>query len=1343
MARLSEALRPFSKATIAKATYRQNPKEVTRQFVVTFANPENVAAVESALQSASVGTVFFVDDWTSTTGVPNDRVFEPRLSTEYLYKTGNNDDYYHHAYNSRTRAWGLFSIKAPMAWEISRGSSDVAIGIVDNFTTCSPSPVTTDVSERTTANGTGNVRRIVSTITSAYTGLPVNTGNGVNKSTYPIKTGHGYSVLGAVISKSDNDPHNTPAQGPSGSAVGTCPECSGVLFPLNPPDATLLSDPCLTPSPNAIDGVRDVSLSYDFDMLDDFDLDFTNDASGKMKRLDVLNCSYVGGNGILHRRLLRNGVAIVAAAGNDWGVAPFDPAATLVMDPQASKDTKILAVGSISDGELLGSDCAPWGIPQVMAPIWKGAERFTEKFVFSPENKKFSLEKMKQRESSKRGSYMDVVAPGGNVWTLSESTGQPASQNGYSFLSGTSISTALVSGVVGMMFSINPNMGVEMDAITDLPAAGADGLDVQRRMYNIVTFTADKVEDQDRTYSFALQANDDLRRSWSQRMGFGKVNAYRAVAHSITLKGDYEYAASSTLDFSAEVINSNNIRLMHWGSRIKDGVDWPLTALRGGTAADDGIVDVVKYGGRSLPGESHNNQGVTRLTSTVAAISITVPDSSTLCIDGMLLNEGSEFTHKVIATESNATILAEGLVRNVELEGQLKIGDLVVDGNEADPALHFSRAGDVYGVVKLQQRAGFVVSDTFGSCRLRPGSHVSLEGINDLVVRNGGELVLDHASRISRTAAQEVDVNTGATMRVMAGVKTSVDVRVRVRAGSQFIIEDSAVVFLRDLVVESGGTFIVNPGAHVAFGDSVIDINGHMEIVGGTTADKRITLTTEIAENCVFDARDHARMSTRTRIRAVGSTPDWQNSSVSIQYADLKNIGVQLTNIVSEPIYNCAFSMHRDLPSYGATPQWSADSYMLEATTSIRPTDAPESYNYLAVINSSFIDSAQAIPIAAYQAPYRQSMKRYVSSGVSGTNLVRLDVTGCSFSFLHEGVVSSGSAYCTVNASAFTDMDFGVRALYGQPRVCSSTFTTVEYPATLYNADRAYHSDNMFVGSRVAVRLEDCAMQAFRNNDFDDYWKGIEVNNAVASLTSLREDVAPFELEMFGRNRFDVTDPVPFTNAPANHPNPFMRRNDPALYATDVAMLSDLSADGAGGLFLVRCGQNRFGAFTTSHVAYLHPTQLEIDFSINNCRPYAMVRTLNVGAVGAPLNVEGITDPMCGPQIDEDNCSSEIWRDGRNEIPGGESLKRRMNYAAASADSEFEQSPTVKLAINIEDSSNLRQILQSVLKDFLASDSFVVRGLIGQQTLTTCGTYIVDILRDGMLTQRVVLLVTP
>ncbi len=1336
--RLMDAVKRFSKARIAKATHRIHAKEKRQQYIVTFAEPEPVAEVERALREANIGDVVFLDDWTMVTGVPTDGVFEHRASTANLYATRADDQFYHHAYNERTRAWSLYSAKVPMAWDVTTGTSDVVVGIVDQMNTCKPSPTTTDVAERTVANSTGNVRRVVSSTTATYSGLPQNTGNGIDKSTYPVKTGHGYSVLGAMLARANNGV-TTPT--PSGSAVGTCPDCNGVVFPLNPPPTFYTDDPCNTPAPNAIDGVRDNSLTYDIDQFDDFDLDFTNDTNGTIKRLDILNCSYVGGNGELHKRLLRNGVAIVAAAGNDFGTAPFDPAATVVLHQNPALDTKILAVGSISDGEELDANCNPWKVPYVMSPVWKGAEQFTKGFVFSPGAAKFSRAATMDREMDKRNAYMDVVAPGGNVWTLYEKTGVGADSRGYTFQSGTSLSTALVSGIVGLMFSVNPDMGVAVDSITDLPATIDDGLNVQRRMYNIVTFTAKKVADLNVNYGYAVQGNDALLRSWSQRMGFGKIDAYRAVAHSIPHKGAYEYTESTTLEFNNAVCSPSGIRLMHWGSRIKDGLDWPLTAARGGTVADDGIVDVLSFGGRSLPNENHNNCGVTRITNAVSQVVLSVPDSSALCIDGMVLNEGSDHQHTLQTSGSHSRILIDGLVRNVKFVGALRMGDLIADGSGAGSVIVVTEEGDLYGRLSLEQRSTAEITGATGTLRVRPGACIRTAGARNVTVKEGGTLVMDHASSAIRTGQQEIDIHADGTLRVIAGASVNLDTRIRVRRGGSVVIEDSSITFIRDLFVEPGGTITIRPGAHLSFGQPIITINGRFVCEGGSTERTRITLSARIGDNCRFGSKEHARMSARVKLRGLGSAADWRSSRVSLRNTDCKNVGFSLTNVETLPVENCSFSMHRSLPSTSADLGWINEPWMFAAYLTERPTDASPYYLYTSVLNSTFTDSAGPVAIPFYNAPFNQSMNRYVFSGILAHGYERSDVTGCKFSFLRECVTGFKNAYTTVNQCTLTNNDLGVRCEQTTPRVCDNNITTTEYPVSLFTCEKSYHNDNRILQSRVAVRVVNSAMQAFRGNEIAEYWRGIVANYAAAALTTLKEAEPPFEIQMYGRNRFDVSNPALFAFAPANHPNPFMRRFDAALYALDVARHADLGADEGGGVFLVKCGENRFSAFATSHVAYLMPSAQVIDFGINNCRPNAAVRVLNVGANGAPLNVDGVADKACGPLPTDDWCSQQTWRDGRDEVTVSEGLKRPVPHNEEStANATAFPAPR---AVSLSTARNLLEVLRGTIAGAYTATDVRIRSLTGEISEPSIGTFSVELIENENVVARILVLITP
>lgn len=121
---------------------------------------------------------------------------------------------------------------------------------------------------------------------------------------------------------------------------------------------------------------------------------------------------------------------------------------------------------------------------------------------------------------------------------------------------------------------------------------------------------------------------DKLRRSYAQRMGFGMVDAYRAVIHTIPNKADYNYSMNTNLTTTgrADLTDEHpNERFIHFGSKIKEG-SWEGIGYTGsnydlnGNGTIGNEVNVLEYGGRPFPGTSKddeykNNYGETILGS--------------------------------------------------------------------------------------------------------------------------------------------------------------------------------------------------------------------------------------------------------------------------------------------------------------------------------------------------------------------------------------------------------------------------------------------------------------------------------------------------------------------------------------------------------------------------------------------------------------------------------------------------------------------------------------------------------------------------------------------------------
>jgi hypothetical protein len=91
--------------------------------------------------------------------------------------------------------------------------------------------------------------------------------------------------------------------------------------------------------------------------------------------------SYFGGGGA-DAVAVERGVVQVASAGNDVGISVPSvvfPAATQFLHPtDEDEDAKVIAVASISDGNILtAADCSAWN-PSNPPPAWNGDERFTD-----------------------------------------------------------------------------------------------------------------------------------------------------------------------------------------------------------------------------------------------------------------------------------------------------------------------------------------------------------------------------------------------------------------------------------------------------------------------------------------------------------------------------------------------------------------------------------------------------------------------------------------------------------------------------------------------------------------------------------------------------------------------------------------------------------------------------------------------------------------------------------------------------------------------------------------------------------------------------------------------------
>lgn len=150
------------------------------------------------------------------------------------------------------------------------------------------------------------------------------------------------------------------------------------------------------------------------------------------RKVDIINCSF----GSPHKSIVTqekineavsNGIVVVAGAGNSNSDAPFYPAAY----------ENVIAVGATTRDDKV------WTV-----------------------NKKVG---------SNYGSFVDVMAPGHDIYSTASTY-----NNSYGYLSGTSMAAPMVSGLAGLILSMEPH---RVDRIEEIIKGGCDIIDANNPNY--------------------------------------------------------------------------------------------------------------------------------------------------------------------------------------------------------------------------------------------------------------------------------------------------------------------------------------------------------------------------------------------------------------------------------------------------------------------------------------------------------------------------------------------------------------------------------------------------------------------------------------------------------------------------------------------------------------------------------------------------------------------------------------------------------------------------------------------------------------------------------------------
>ena len=731
------------------------------------------------------------------TSIPTDLGLQPRVhfsefTNPVVFPNGSPDNV-RSDYHDLGWYWNYYRTKLPLAWEMTYGQNNIYIGMQDEF---SDLPTNTDLCHFVPNQ---------------------NIGDGSSRSLF-LGNGHGLWTTSTANACRDNGINNP--------AIGYAPESVSLGYPiLRTFNFASIDADGSDDDPNVIRNLHVVNMSIAASW--GFDVNWANRPDWPCISINSLNA----------------GITFVAAAANFMNNPPggevlpnghvYYP--TRVYPGAVSRRingdyVKVICVGATDNGYF--SCNGSKYINRWSEELGEFEECFHINYNFSVGNTKFPDPALPvdEQDAIRSFAFMDIVAPVYFMSAIQDVVPGDVTRR-YTYDSrGTSQATPQVTGTVALMQSINNRFGLT-------------GHHVHNRAYDILTFTADKIPDGNlwwpgepdgmgNTYTngtsidgsdvqeeYVTQIHDNLKRSWAQRMGFGRLNAYRAVAHSIANKGEYEYSQSQILPVFTGNGNETPIyipdrpvanHLIHFGSRVREGPGYfEIDAgTRGPTANDDEILNVIEWGGTTKPyellGIQHNNQGVTKFNSTEnSEINLELPNNTILAIDGILVSEQQDFwTDRNIWAMNRldrhdptytSSILVEGYLKDVELIGKIMVSDLIIDGtpNSETSGLFFTgRESEIYGDVVMNQDARIIVNEAVVT--MRTGSSITMNGVHDIFIGWGSynpnsTLIMGYSTEIATTNGRKIIVQPACSLIVDFGAKVNLDCEVEVLNGGFLI----------------------------------------------------------------------------------------------------------------------------------------------------------------------------------------------------------------------------------------------------------------------------------------------------------------------------------------------------------------------------------------------------------------------------------------------------------------------------------------------------------------------------------------------------------------------------
>lgn len=1165
----------------------------------------------------------------------NERTLVPSqlISTIYNKKTVDTEgsELFYEGHNTRLHkrgySWHIYSMKLPMAWEITKGNDSTIIMQADEYEEKAgfdPLTRSDDIRIKESIGEDGN-----------WLYSNSNSYDGIGHYDLKISPGHGLATLPSAISRIDNDNLEDFNTGnPQGALIGSCPKCSGVANEFNSIGKQHWNEDYDFKNNNwdrqvSVLGQSNTSNpggNVFYNMYNGI-VTVSSTGNGFLPSFDKIDCSMTYGSVNGGEKTIEIEKSYEIIDGTTYDIYTISPNQALGLgqgvhpnttDP--TKDVRSISVGAYMDGEFEDKNCNWWyGSSSTSGPNFKGdSEQFpfawyysigTDKFYAYPRPPPASNNEF-IRARTKANATIDVVAPGFGIISMQPVLNkelnivQEWEDKVYSVNStGTSFSSPLVSGVVGLQLSINPYVGVELGS----DSRPINGLEVQRKVYDIITFTADKIIDANRDYpdiicgtkiirakkpdqpQYIEQFNDELKRWWAQRVGFGKVNSYRILAHTIENKAEYTYNSTGTLTFANDdgagdwrgYKNEDGVQLMHMGSKVRewDGTGtqkyYELNQNRGPNVTyDSGDLDVIEWGGVSYPQDpvNYNNAGVTVLEDSETDIQLFVGNNQLLAIDGIITNPDIDMNHK-ISTTGTGRILIEGQMEDVELTGSLRISDLVIDGtvNDAISCIYMGGGtgynSKVYGELEMINYGMAFCSGA--DVTFYPGSNILMSGEKDFVITNYSNVFMMSGSGASENKTLSLDrsivVKNNGELIIEEKAKVELLCSLNVKDNGIVTLKKNSIVTLDQFHIEPGGTLILEEGVHLILNENSL-VEGKMIIKG--TIDNKVVISGSVKTNCFHDVIKEfdddntlveEYIDNSVTIKAVGDNGEIDDSKIDFKFARFYEVKINGINIPIEQMKGIDYFTNSRLDLSNFT----RFSLAIEFDNPI--------YRFTDSLSTVVIDSCQFIDLNdSTLINLRFDMGAYIKSASGVT------IKDSYFNNLLLGAITSTCDRVSVTTNLFKENLAGYIDMQSTPFICNNEFEITRTAVELVKSFETTVCDNIFDVVEKGVSLDATAHVGFRGNQFNNFFRGINADQSIAFLRGKVKKTLTCgfnrDITDLGRNEFILPNPYFIIN-------PFFSNNNDPKY-------SDIYLNFPESGAVVQCGKNNFSEYSSNHIFY-------------------------------------------------------------------------------------------------------------------------------------------------------------